>query len=107
MARPRHSSISVTDSGCQHDFLDISSDALEPEGQFRYVTISVRCSGCHVLFSWIGVNTGHPNSEVPVTSAEGYALRATIVARPGGVVSILQTAGLERHLVPPEACRHR
>lgn len=90
----------MTDT-CAHDFLSVATDALEPEGQFRYLTVSVRCSGCHTRFSFRGLNMGHPNSDTPVVSADGYQLRAPIEPKPGSVVGVLVSAGLEASLRPP------
>lgn len=70
---------------------------------FTFLTLRVRCIGCRQQFHFHGLNSGHPNPEAPVVSADGFELRAPIVAGPGAVVGLLHATGLEDRLVKPEA----
>jgi hypothetical protein len=93
----------VTDA-CAHDGLELGSDAdlrVGPDGEFVVFRLRVRCDACGVQFSWRGLNSGVPNPLEPVTSADGYELRAPVVPRPGGVVGVLALANLEHELEPP------
>ena len=86
---------------CAHDDLEIASQAslLSQNGaEWLNMTLSVRCESCGTLFSWRGLNSGVPNPLEPVTSADGFELRAPIYPQPGGVVGLLKMAGLEDRL---------
>ena len=86
---------------CVHDDLEIASQAslLSSNGtSWLNMTLSVRCESCGTLFSWRGLNSGVPNPSEPVTSADGFELRAPIYPQPGGVVGLLKMAGLEDRL---------
>ena len=90
----------MTDDSCLHDFLSIQSDALEYEGT-RYLTVSVRCAGCHVLWSFRGINSGGLDPNEPTCTADAYQLRAPIEPRPGAIVGVLSELGLEDRLNLP------
>jgi len=86
---------------CVHDDLEIASQAslLSSNGtSWLNMTLSVRCESCGTLFSWRGLNSGVPNPSEPVTSADGFELRAPIYPQPGGVVGLLKMAGLADRL---------
>jgi hypothetical protein len=86
---------------CAHDDLEIASEAslLSQSGTtWLNMTLSVRCESCGTLFSWRGLNSGTANPNEPVTSADGFELRAPISPQPGGVVGLLKMAGLEDRL---------
>jgi hypothetical protein len=86
---------------CIHDDLEIASEVslLSQSGTaWLNMTLSVRCESCGTLFSWRGLNSGVANPNEPVTSADGFELRAPISPQPGGVVGLLKMAGLEDRL---------
>jgi hypothetical protein len=91
----------VPTADCEHDELEVATDVDRldgPDGTFTVARVSVRCDGCGTLFSWRGLNSGVSNPYEPVTTADGYELRAPIVPRAGGVVVVLAFAGIEHEL---------
>jgi hypothetical protein len=95
-------------SDCQHQgsFEQTTEiETAEHDGQPVWqVLIGLRCAECRMQFAWRGLNSGQANQREPVTSADGYQLRAPIGPRPTGVVGLLQSAGLE-HLLGPDGPR--
>lgn len=88
---------------CQHDELEFTAQFMEADlALFRYALIYVRCTSCQQQFHWRGLESGRPNPDVPVTSADGFELRAPLVAGPGATVGLLQSVGLVDKLVNPE-----
>jgi hypothetical protein len=73
---------------CAHDELEFNASLINIEQPpFRFVRVRARCVACYEFFHWRGIASGHPNPEEPVVSADGYELRAPIVAGPGAVRS--------------------
>lgn len=93
----------MTQPDCTHAALMLESHVEEltsPLGvQWLAIRLRIKCSTCNALFSWRGLNSGTPNPDEPVISADGFELRAPIVPGPGGVVGVLQMAGID--LSPP------
>lgn len=88
-------------SDCAHDWLEVAPEVNEtsgPDGSWLELRCRVRCGVCQEPFSFRGLNSGNSNPHEPVTSADGYELRAPIADRPGGVVGVLALAGLEGRL---------
>lgn len=88
---------------CDHEDLIISPDVVEEEATppFRVLKLRVRCDACHEYFHFRGISSGHPNPDMPATSADGYELRAPILPGPGAVVGLMVKTGLEDKLVNP------
>jgi hypothetical protein len=88
---------------CAHDELEFNASLINIEQPpFRFVRVRARCVTCFEFFHWRGIASGHPNPEEPVVSADGYELRAPIVAGPGAVVGLLERTGLGDVLVQPQ-----
>lgn len=86
--------------GCTHEVLDIAAST-DAQGEVVIMRIAIKCDACGLRYSWRGLNSGQPNESEPVTSADGYELRAPLIPRPGGVVGLLKMAGMEDKLTPP------
>jgi hypothetical protein len=90
----------VSTADCAHtsDFESLVQIHYLPQEARWLCTVKLRCDNCQQQFSWQGLNSGHANGREPVTSADGYELRAPIAPHPGGVVGLLAHGGLEHAL---------
>lgn len=98
----------MTSEPCEHLTFELNTEVAEADdpqlGKWRLAVLRIRCTTCRLQFAWRGLASGLPNPLEPTTSADGYELRAPISPRPGGVVGLLQSAGLE-HLLGEEGPR--
>lgn len=86
---------------CAHDDFEFSFNAQELSPGIAVVAAQVRCASCQQQFHWRGLDVGSPNAELPVTSADGYELRAPIAFGPGSVVKLFEATGLLDRLQNP------
>jgi hypothetical protein len=95
-------------SDCEHNgTFEVSTEIAlgEPSGERMWIAVlGIRCAMCRQRFAWRGFNSGQPNPQEAVVSADGYELRAPIIPQPTGVVGMLRSAGLE-HLLGPDGPR--